>query len=346
MTLTDIQQSFYARSFDAESIRWWLAGLGAVVLCLLAFHVAKTLRARKVKYSPYGCIADPKMIRNIIRSAYDQRRPFEVQIQTEPDRRRPFLRCAPEHFSSDSLTFEVSGLKSLSDNWLDRPVTVFFRILVEKELTYYTFLSRITGITLPAPDICQITLPLPTGLENRQKRSFLRITPPLEFFPGAAIWYGDHFPKTEAISDIAVWPRPRLFFIPERMEQFSLIDLSAGGARICVPGQVIKNCQLQFNAAQYLILMLDLFDPEQKKRFRYWLECRVQNVRTEYGNHDVHLGVQFLSWARAREIAEPGAHAAYIEWLKLSSSNEVEPVGNWIMHRHLEMFRNPSPEFL
>lgn len=345
MTLTDIQQSFYTRSFDAASIRWWLVGLGAVILCLIAFQLAKILRAGRVKYSPHGSIADPKMIRNIIRAAYDQRRPFEVQVQTEPGRRRPFLRCAPEHFSSDSLTFEVSGLKTLSDHWLNRPVTVFFRILVGKELTYYTFLSRISGITLPAPDICHITLSLPTRLENRQKRSFLRITPPLEFFPGAAIWYGDHFPKSEALSDITVWPRPRLFFLPERLEQFSLIDLSAGGARIRVPGQVVKNFQLQFNTAQRLILMLDLFDPDQKKRFRYWLECRVQNVRAEHGNRDVHLGVQFLSWARAREIAAP-EHAACIDWLKLSSSNEVEPVGNWIMHRHLEMFRTLSPEFL
>lgn len=345
MTLSEIQQSFYSRSFDAESVRWWLIGLGAIVLLLLVYLLVKAMLARRVKYSPYGCIVDPKMIRNIMRSAVDQRRPFEVQVQVDQGQRRPTLRCAADHLAADSLTLEVSGLKTLSDHWLGRTTTVFFRIMVDKEFTYYTFSSRIEGINLPWPGMCHIVLPMPTSLENRQKRSFLRITPPREFFPGAAVWYGEHFPKVENMSNIARWPRPRLLFIPERMEQFRVLDLSAGGARICVPGQVVKTFTLQFNTAEHLILMLDLFDPEQNKRLRYWTECRVQNVWVEHTTRDVHLGMQFLSWARPRDATAPGEQPTGIEWLKLSSANEVEPVGNWIMRRHLEMFRENPLEY-
>jgi hypothetical protein len=33
-----------------------------------------------------------------------------------------------------------------------------------------------------------------------------------------------------------------------------------------------------------------------------------------------------------------------MEWLRLPSSNEVEPIGNWIMRRHLEIFRDLPPD--
>lgn len=340
MTLQDIQQSFYSRSFGVESIRWWLAGLGVVILFLVTLQIIKSLRASKVRYSPHGCITDSKKIRSALRSAFDQRRPFEMQIEMEQRERCPTLRCSPEHLASDSLTFEVNGLKSLSSRWLGKAVTVFFRIQAGKEFLYYAFPSHISGIYLPTPDKCQLTLPMPTRIENRQKRSFLRITPPHEFFPGAAIWYGAHFPKDENLASLAAWPRPALLFSPERMEQFSLIDLSAGGARICVPRPVIKLLQLQFHVSEHLILMLDLLDPEQNKRLRYWMECRIQNVWVEYVSRDVHLGVQFLSWARPCDIPAPGKQPSDdIRWLKLTSSSDVEPVGNWVMRRHLGMFR-------
>ena len=46
------------------------------------------------------------------------------------------------------------------------------------------------------------------------------------------------------------------------------------------------------------------------------------------------IGAQFLAWAKP---AESGG--SNLVWLKLASSGEVEPLGNWIMRRHLEFFR-------
>lgn len=345
MTLTDIQQSFYARSFDIESIRYWLWGVGVIVAFISLYLLYKAIQARRFKYSPFGSISDTRVIRSIVRTAFDQRRPFEVQVQTDAGQRRPTLRCSPEYMGNDSITIEVGGLKSLSDKWKGRPVTVFFRVLVNKEYTYYTFPSLIADIHMPRPGLCHISLPMPERLENRQKRSFLRIKPPREFFPGAALWYGETMPPPEKINTIGEWARPRLLYIPERMEQFQVMDLSAGGSRLSVPGQVVRTLKLHFNSTEHLLLMLDLFDPELNKRLRYWMECRIQNVWVEHTTHDVHLGLQFLSWARPKDHHAAGfgeQQAPGIEWLKLSSSHEVEPVGNWIMRRHLELFReNP-----
>ena len=339
MTLNEIQQSFFSRSFEPDAISHWLWGVAAIVaLCLIGILIRSYL-ARRVRYNPFGTVTDERMIRNILRAAFDQRRPFEVQVQTESSQRRPTLRCSPEYLGQMSFTVEVSGLKSLSEKWLHRSVTVFFRIQVNKDFTYHTFSSSIEGIHHPRQGVCHITLRQPETLENRQKRSFLRITPSPEFFLGSALWYAETMPQPAVMADISTWPRPKLLYIPNRMEQFKILDISAGGARLSVPRATVRAYQLQFNSAEQLLLMLDLLDPDQTKRLRYWMLCRIQNVWIEHASRDVHIGMQFLSWGRPKESAVPRQKSLGVEWLRLSSSNEVEPVGNWIMRRHLELFR-------
>ena len=84
--------------------------------------------------------------------------------------------------------------------------------------------------------------------------------------------------------------------------------------------------------------MLDLIEPDQNKLLRFWIQCRIQSVWFEHPSRDLYMGVQFLAWARPREHPGNGIPSE-IEWLRLPSSNEVEAIGNWIMRRHLELFR-------
>lgn len=340
MTLSEIQQSFYSRTFDLEAVSNWLLALFLVIALLLLGLLIKTLIERRIRYKPHGSITDETAIREILREAFDQRRPFEVQIQTQYGRRRPTLRCAPEYVGQVSLTIEVNGLNSLSDRWLGRPVMVFFRVLLAKKFTYYTFASKIESIHSPKQGVCHITLPLPVRLENRQKRSFLRITPPHDFILGAAIWCGEDMPKPEALQELPEWPRPTLLQLPGRTQQFQMLDLSAGGARVGIVNQIIRSYRLQFSAVEQLILMIDLFDPEQDKRLRYWMLCRIQNIWREHSTRDIQMGLQFLAWAKPKESADNSDEPAGIEWLRLSPASEVESLGNWIMRRHLELFRD------
>lgn len=339
MTLSEIQQSFYSRTFDLEAVSSWLAVVAVVVFFLLLGVFVKALVERRSQYRPHGSISDEKQIRSVLREGFEQRRPFEVQIQTPHGRRRPTLRCAPEYLGQVNMTVEISGLKTLSDRWIGREIMVFFRVFQAKKFVYYTFSSTIEGIHSPKQGICHITLPIPTRLENRQKRSFLRITPPDDFILGAALWCGDGMPKPESLNDIAVWPRPKLMQIPGQTYQFQMLDLSAGGARIGIVNQVIRTYALQFSAVEQVILMLDLHDPEQDRHLRFWFLCRIQNIWREHATRDIQMGLQFLAWAKPKQDGENDEHPSAIEWLRLSSSNEVEAVGNWIMRRHLELFR-------
>jgi len=345
MTLYDIQQSFYSRSFDFAAISSWLAGVIVLVLILSAFLAYKTYKARRFHYKPHGSISDAKLIRAILDSAIEQRRPFEVQIRSSSGRRRPTLRCSPVGMNGTSITVDVNGLSRLSNRWLNRQVSVFFRVRRGKNFIFYTFPAHIAAIHHPWPETCHIELPIPSLLENRQKRSFLRIKPPHDFILGAALWCNDSMPLPESLHELEEWPRPKLLHIPDRAKEFLLLDISAGGARVEIPNQIIRTYQLHFTSIEYLILMLDLFDPEQNKRLRLWMLCRIQNLWREHVTHDTQIGMQFIAWARPKEIADFGEESGGLEWLRLSSTNDVDPLGNWIMRRHLELFRDaPSEE--
>ena len=340
MTLSEIQQSFHSRTFDFGTSSTWLLVFAIVAVILVLGLIAKAFVEGRIRYKPHGSITDANTIRDILREAFDQRRPFEVQIQTPYGRRRPTLRCAPEYLGRVSITIEINGLSTLSDRWLGRQVMVFFRVSLGKRFTYYTFSSAIEAIHSPKEDVCHITLPLPDRLENRQKRSFLRISPPHDYILGAAFWCGADMPKQEKFQELDEWPRPTLLQIPKRTQQFELLDLSAGGARLGMVNQIIRSYRLQFSMVEQVILMLDLHDPQQENHMRLWLLCRVQNLWRDHSTRNIQMGLQFLAWGKPKADAPEGFPG--IEWLRLSPGSEVECLGNWIMRRHLELFRDSS----
>jgi hypothetical protein len=338
MTLTDIQQFFSLPPLNPEGIRIWLWTVGVSVVVILVVFVIKLAVSYHTRRHPGGQINDEKTIRNILSAAFDQRVTFEVQVKTAGGQRRPTLACAPDHLGTSLISLELSGLKSLSDKWVGRDLTVFFRIRANKEIVFYTFSSTIADIRRLPPSICYISLPMPRLLENKQKRSFLRIAPPPSCFLGSALWHNQSMPMPDKLHDISLWPSPCLLYLPGITEQFVLVDLSAGGARIGLSYSIMNERALQFNAIEQLIVMLDLLEPEDEKRLRLWLHCRIQSVWVDHASRMTNLGLQCLAWARPRQPAIPGEPGS-IEWLRVSLASDIEPLGKWIMRRHIEFFR-------
>ena len=342
MTLAEIRDSILTRNFSLADVRYLLILAGVLCLIAVILIVIRGIRARRIRYRPHGSVTNPGEIHDILRLAMDQRRPFEVQVQTDRSGfRRPTLRTSPQKIGSSTITLELSGIKSLSSIWLDKAVAVYFRIGVgNNEFIYYTFAGNISDIQTPSEDICHIVIPIPAQLDNRQKRAFLRMQPPAEFLLGAALWHDPNMPQPEKMHDLALWPRPLLLLLPGRLEQFRLLDLSAGGLRICIPRSIALSYHLEISTVETIIVMLDLLDPETDKRLRFWMQCRIQNTWEEQPSRDIHVGAQFRAWARPREGHLPPEIPSFLEWFRLSSSFEVEPVGNWVMRRHLEMYRD------
>jgi hypothetical protein len=340
MNLRDIRDSFLNRSFDLDEMVLWLAAITAVCVLLLLYLVIRGIRNRRIRYRPHGSISDQETIRMFLRQAFEQRRTFEVQIHKEVDTRRPNLRTTLEHLGPHNFTLEINGIESLSAQWIGRSVSIFFQVNIDGDFIYYTFQTRIDAIHFPLKGLCHLTMTIPSLLENRQKRAFLRLKPPAEFFRGAAMWHAAALPEDSHLYDLTLWPRPSLLDLPGRLEQFEVLNISAGGMRLRLPHAVVHSLNLHFTSVERVIVMLDLLDPEQNnKLLRYWLQCRIQSVWFEHPSRDLYMGLQFLAWAKPRELAG-GQSRSGMEWLRLPSSNEVELIGNWIMRRHLEISRD------
>ena len=337
--LQQIQTHFVNRAFDVSSATPWLMAVGVLCIILILFFIIKLIRDRRRRYAPLDRVTDKAQVRAILRDAFEQRRPFEIQVTSDNFTRRPTIRCAPDMLGVDTISLELSGIQSLSDNWLGRVVSVYFRTKIDGQFVYYTFPSAIKGIHIPKQGLCVVTLDFPQYMDNRQKRAFLRITPPGEYLLGAALWPEASMPEPEKLGDLALWPRPKLMILPGTTEQFSIMDISAGGVRLRIPSEVIKEHDLEFATVSQVMLMLDLQDAQLGKHLRFWLLCRIQSVWQEGSSKNIQIGLQFLSWARPRIAAEQTAQGSGLEWLRLSAANEVEPLGNWIMRRHLELFR-------
>jgi len=328
----EIQRHFLERTLDMNAIREILIGVCGIVAALGLIMLILHFRPRK-PYVPQDWIFDPTAIRNTINLAVIQRSKFELQFAMEGEARRPALRCTAVNLNEKDFTLEASGLTTLSTRWEGRPVDCFFMIRNREAYLFYAFTTSITSIKV-IKDICLIKLTLPAKLETRQKRSYLRITPPEEYMLGAALWRGPHMPGDEKRGDLALWAKPSRIWLPGTREDFTIRDISSGGMRLHLPRQVLAEEMDFINISAQFMVMLDLWDPDKAQRLRFWLLCRMQSPVLDFETKGMDLGAQFLAWAKP---AETGGSS--LLWLKLASSGEVEPLGNWIMRRHLEFFR-------
>lgn len=340
----EIQRHFLDRSLDFAATHEILVGLGCLAGGLVLFMLLLYLRPRKA-YVPQDWVLDREEIRFIISQALNQRTKFELQFTMDGETRRPALRCSGLELRGGDLVLETSGLNTLSPRWAGRNVDCFFMVRKRENYLFYAFTSSISHIKL-LKDQCFISIALPGKLEGRQKRSYLRIVPPDEYMLGAALWRGEDMPEDADRGDLALWPKPSRILLPGTRDDFYIRDISSGGMRLHLPRHILAEEMDNIHVSTQFMVMLDLWDPDKTRRLRFWMLCRMQSPVLDFETKGMDIGAQFLAWARP---AESGG--SNLLWLKIASSGEVEPLGNWIMRRHLEYFREteqggnvPSPK--
>lgn len=313
-----------------------LAG-GCLLLLVILVLTVKRLSAKKEQsFNFRGNLTAPEHVFAALDRVLVQRQSFEMQSTDTFDTNRPTLKCFPVSLTPKALTLETFDV-SLSAQWLRKPVTLSFRIENKGKFSYYICTTTIREISTQENG-CVLVFDVPELIEARQQRSFLRIAPAQELIYGAAIWHGDTLPDEEQTTDLRHWLKPSLFYIPGTISQFTIPDLSANGIQLYFPKTVTALHELRLSTLDRFILLLDLYDPEKKDRLRLWLLCKTQRIALEETSEGFYTGAQFLAWGKPRTpFAEeaPGA----IEWFRVPSSREVEPLSHWIMHRHLDNFR-------
>lgn len=329
----EIQRHFIDRALNLNAIYELLVALGIVVGLILLIMLLLHFRPRK-PYVPTDWITDKVHIANLLGMGISQRAKLELQFPVKEDTRRPSLRCALIAIEKKSLILDASGITPLSSMWEGRTVDCFFMLRRQESYDFYAFASTVISIKQENEN-CTVQLALPERIESRQKRSYLRITPPDEYMLGAALWLGPNLPEVTQRNDLALWPRPSRLWIPGTTEDFSIRDISSGGLRLFLPRHTLAEDMEYVHISNQFIVMLDLWEPDKEQRVRFWLLCRMQSPVLDFETRGMDIGAQFLAWGKAVE----GGGTSLL-WLKLASSGEVEPLGNWVMRRHLEIFRD------
>ena len=319
-----------------------IGGVGGILLLVLFLLLKRLTRKKEIPFTYQETLTSPELILVALNLATAQRQPFELQaVESAPAgsvefTSRPILQCVAQSAAPSHLTVEAYNV-FLSARWLGKTVNLSFKLENKGKPSYYTCLATIREIS-SMDDRCQIVFDLPERIDNRQQRSFLRIAPPEELIYGAALWHGDTMPEESKISDLQHWLKPTLFYLPGSISQFSLADLSANGVQLFFPKSITEKHGLRLSTVDRFILLVDLYNPEKEERQRMWLQCKAQRIALKETSNGFFTGAQFIAWGKPHTPPSeetPGL----IDWFRVPTSREVEPLSNWIMHRHLDNFR-------
>jgi hypothetical protein len=321
----------------------WVVISAAVIFVFGIIALVRSLLRRRRVFVPAGWITAPRVLRALLNNAIVQRSTFEVQFTDKNQSGHPVIRCTPDSLGQEDISLQVYGISNIARDWIGREITCYFRINIKDQSVYYTFNSGITAAENKERGLTLLLVKMPGRMQNRQKRAFLRLSPPLELLLGSALWYGPNLPADDNLDNMGSWVKPNLALLPNRVPQFYIKDLSAGGMRLRIPNTTRRNGkdaeepEYNFSVSESIIVLLDLHDPDSDRKIRFWLKCRIQNVLSDFNRQNIELGMQINAWAAPRE----GGSA--LEWLRLTSDNEVAPLGNWIVRRPMEQFRaNPE----
>ncbi|SIO27363.1 PilZ domain-containing protein [Halodesulfovibrio marinisediminis] len=332
---SQIGKNFSASSFRTETALFTVYALLLIVVILIAVIIFMWFKNRKnAKYVPHDWVLHPSHITNTLRMARDEREKFELQFHSKGEKRRS-TSCLLTTINKETVTIECSQLTNLKSSWVGRDVDCYFQVRKSSTgNTFFMFTTQIIGIRGCTDGTVVLTLKIPNKLEQRQKRASLRISPPQQYVMGLAVWSAPEGLSTKGTLDIRKWGRPVLTYLPEKSFQIILENLSAGGIKVRIPRSEMRNCNLDFKIGDKLFMLLDLWDPDTGQRVRYWLLCRIQNPFIDFVTHDAELGLQF------RFTAQPDANSpAELRWNEEPIGTGLDSIGNWVMRRHLELYR-------
>lgn len=332
---TQIGSHFSASTFRTETALFTVYALCAIVVVLIAVIAFMWIKNRNnAKYIPKDWVLHPAHIANTLNAARDENEKFEVQFHSDGEKRRSTT-CRMASINEESVTIECSGLNNMQGDWVGKDIDCYFQVRkFGSGSTFFMFTTPITGVRSCTDGTAILTLKAPEKLEQRQKRAALRISPPQQYIMGLAAWSAPEGLIPKGKLDIRQWGRPMLTYLPEKSSQIALDNISAGGIKVRIPKAEMKTCGLDFKIGDKLFILLDLWDPDTGQRVRYWVLCRVQNPFIDFVTHDAELGMQFLY------TAHPDTdNTSELEWNEDGLENGIESIGNWVMRRHLELYR-------
>lgn len=331
----DIHNYFSNPRLQVEYIPYLVGAI--VILGALLFLGAKVLYwgIKRQAYVPRGTIKTHPNILLLLNKCIDSRVKMDFQFDLDIAHHN-FATSIPVDVNDETLVLECSK-QSLPIFALEegRILVFYFSVREEKVFYHYRFETKVIKLEHEKNDFVNLVVELPETIEPGQKRNFLRIPPPEQLILGISIWPVKRDNNKRIETEIANWDKPVLAYLHEDASQFTLNDISSNGVKMSFPKQYASIPDLQLSKARHFAMRLDLWDPTHQVPLHIWTICRIQKSIIDFETQDTKIGVQFIAWATP--MAD---NPDVLKWFKLEEQEEITMLGDWIVQRHLEEYRD------
>ena len=287
-------------------------------------------------FVPSGQVTAPEDILRLLHTALDQRSKVEFNFSHDDQIARP-LHCAMEDIRAESLVLDAGGFATVHQGWLGRRAVCYFRIVPRtgnRNPTFYSFDTEVSGVVKKRDGSTLLSLALPTRINQQQKRVHLRMEPPVECLLGLALWPEPMTKDGRAEDHVKQFGKPLLVYSEHRKQEIRIANMSAGGMRVDVPGEAKRAAKREFDVGERYLVLLKLLNPEDQTTDKLWCMARVQNRFEDFETRTLELGLKFLAVGTPTDDEDP-----WMNWDKVGADG-IQGLGNWIQHRHLELFRS------
>ena len=277
-------------------------------------------------------IDSSKKIKACLQEAMDQRTKFLISLPEEITSVGG-LDTSLSEFDDKYLYVEASSLNKFNPKWEKIFVTCFFKLVTNKKPRKETFLNFKSRLFSPATPTDPIILRLsfPDQLAIGQRRSSIRIEVNPRLILGFSMWDEDRFIRTTANGTQKKLHRPKVSIKDLESGFIKFMDLSAGGMKLKIFPDTVKDIDLNWKKRDTIIVWLVLSHPEKNDREQFWLKARICYKYEDFVSKEIDMGLEFINFGQINSDKK-------MQWLRVKDNN-IEPIGDWTYKRYLEHYR-------
>jgi hypothetical protein len=305
-----------------------------VLLGVGGYFLNRYLKSRQPEPTPSNWITNPEEVQGTLDQAIAQRAKVEMSFRKESG--HPTASCSIVNFTPEHVIVDAPSHLPVTEAWIGRDVQCMFGLLAAKQpgmIRFHVFDTKVLGAKRDKKDDYELSLSFPDKLVLQQKRVHLRVEPPTQYVLGMALWPeildDSHLPEIR----VKNWGKPLAKYVSGKDNPFRAINFSAGGLKLEIEPEVVKASKHIFEIGEHYFLLLDLYEPQAKSKTRFWMNIKVRNRFEDFQTRKLSLGFQIAAQA---ELVNP--ELIILEWHDVPEDG-LEPLGNWAVQRHLEMFR-------
>jgi hypothetical protein len=299
--------------------------MALIIVCVAAvlFLAVAAWRARRV-WRLKGQVWKDEVLETMQR-VMDQRGRMDMYpMQRAGNANVPSLSGRCVACSREGLQLEFELTKDQPD-WPHTVVDIYFHENRGAEKIFYAFAASIRQMTVHGGRLI-VDVPLPLQLRKAQKRALFRVIPPPIRLATMIIWpldeEAEEQPEPTNAKELG---RPLCAYQTGRVDQITLLDLSAGGARLQLDAERCR--QLRGSTpipGDCFHLMLMFADGEGTPEARqFWFKGLC--CHAHFAGENPVVGLQFHAWSLTQRTSEP------IVWHEMDENGEVPPLSEWLM---------------